>query len=178
MDGYQSSLPLVLIPPINPFTYVIKWIEFTSADKAALKQKSYHHLSCIPCLKPLQQRLEPYQLLRHHPQDHLNSYILPHSKTYWNWKIIYLTNLTKQDSTEHHNSLLWILCQHISLLSPMPNQLHDTPIPIIKESLDHDVQWGIITPVQIGTPVEWCSPMVVTSKKDGTPQKKLSIFKT
>ena len=60
----------------------------------------------------------------------------------------------------------------------MPNQLHDTPIPIIKESLDHDVQWGIITPVQIGTPVEWCSPMVVTSKKDGTPQKKLSIFKT
>ena len=37
MDGDQSSLPLVLIPLINPFTYVIKGIEFTSVDRAALK---------------------------------------------------------------------------------------------------------------------------------------------
>ena len=35
---------------------------------------------------------------------------------------------------------------------------------IIKESLDHDVQQSTITPVPIGTPVKWCSPMVVTSK--------------
>ena len=89
IDEYQSSLPLVPIPPINPFTYIIKWIEFTSADRAALKQKSYHHLSHIPCLKPLHQRLQPYQLPRHHPPDHLNSHILIHSKTYWNWKIIF-----------------------------------------------------------------------------------------
>ena len=82
MDGYQSSLPLVLIPPINLFTYVIKWIKFISAERTALKQKSYHHLSHIPCLKPLHWRLQPYQLSRHHPPDYLNSYILPHSKTY------------------------------------------------------------------------------------------------
>ena len=117
-------LLLVLIPLINPFTYVKKWIEFTSAARAALKQKSYY-LSHIPCLKPLQWRLQPYQLPRHHSPDHLNSHILPPSKTYWNWKIIYQTNLAKQHSTEHHHSLLWILCQHIS---PMPNQLHNTPL--------------------------------------------------
>ena len=57
-----------------------------------------------------------------------------------------------------------------------------TPIPIpihwkkiIKESLDHDVQLGIINPVPTGTPVEWCSPMVVTSKKDETPWKTVNL---
>ena len=37
------------------------------------------------------------------------------------------------------------------------------------------MQWGIITPVSIGTPIEWCSPMVVTSKKVGTLQKTVHL---
>ena len=49
---------------------------------------------------------------------------------------------------------------------------HHTPIPFhwkkeVTESLDRDVERGIIAPVPIGTPVEWCSPMVVTAKKNG-----------
>ena len=51
---------------------------------------------------------------------------------------------------------------------------HHMPIPIpfhwkeeVTESLDRDVERGIIAPVLIGTPVEWCSPMVVTAKKNG-----------
>ena len=59
-----------------------------SVDKTALKQKSCQHLSNIPCLKPLHWRLQPYQLPRHHPPDHLNSHILQQSETYQNWKII------------------------------------------------------------------------------------------
>ena len=50
------------------------------------------------------------------------------------------------------------------------------PIPIhwkkiIEEPLDNNMQQGIITPIPIGTPVEQCSPVIVTSKKDGTPDK-------
>ena len=43
-----------------------------------------------------------------------------------------------------------------------------TPIPVpihyrsdTKAGLDRDVERGIIKPVPIGTPVEWCSPMLV-----------------
>ena len=39
---------------------------------------------------------------------------------------------------------------------PVPDHWKDT----IKESLDRDVQQGIIKKVDIGTLVEWCSPMV------------------
>ena len=40
----------------------------------------------------------------------------------------------------------------------------------VKRALDEDVRRGIIVPVPIGTPTEWCSTMVVTSKKDGRPR--------
>ena len=43
--------------------------------------------------------------------------------------------------------------------------------------LDSDVEKGIIKPVDIGTPVEWCSPMVITSKKDGTPRRTIDLQK-
>ena len=46
---------------------------------------------------------------------------------------------------------------------------------IIKESLDYNVQQGIITPVPIGTSVEWYNPMIVTSKKDGAPRKTVDL---
>ena len=41
----------------------------------------------------------------------------------------------------------------------------------MKESLDRDVERGIIAPV----PVEWCSPMVVTAKKNGKPRKTIDL---
>ena len=51
-----------------------------------------------------------------------------------------------------------------------------TPIPIphhwkaaIKKSLDDDVRKGIIKPV------EWCSPMVVSKKKDGSPRRTIDL---
>ena len=59
-----------------------------------------------------------------------------------------------------------------------------TPVPIpihwreqVKESLDRDVRDGIIEPVPIGEPVTWCSPMVVTAKKDGTPRRTVDLQK-
>ena len=42
----------------------------------------------------------------------------------------------------------------------------------IKASLDLDIQRGIIKPIPIGTPVTWCSPMVIVRKKDGTPRRR------
>ena len=45
----------------------------------------------------------------------------------------------------------------------------------MKESLDRDVERGIIAPVLIGTPVEWCSPMVVTAKKNGKPSRTIDL---
>ena len=59
-----------------------------------------------------------------------------------------------------------------------------TPIPIpihwksqVKEQLDQDVEKGIIEPVPIGEPVTWCSPMVVTTKKDGRPRRTVDLQK-
>ena len=59
-----------------------------------------------------------------------------------------------------------------------------TPIPIlfhwkkeIKESLDADVQKGIIEPVPIGEPVEWCSHMVVIAKKNCKPRGTIDLQK-
>ena len=59
---------------------------------------------------------------------------------------------------------------------------HHMPIPIPfhwkkepKESLDRDVERGIIAPVLIGTPVEWCRPMVVIAKKTGKPRRTIDL---
>ena len=54
------------------------------------------------------------------------------------------------------------------------------PIPFhwkkeVKESLDRDVERGIIAPVPIGTPVEWCSPMIVRAKKNGKPRTTIDL---
>ena len=61
---------------------------------------------------------------------------------------------------------------HIHLKSNAVPYARHTPIPIphhwrstIKEGLDLDVQKGIIKPVDINTPVEWCAPMVSPLKK-------------
>ena len=63
----------------------------------------------------------------------------------------------------------------------VPHARH-APIPIphhwktkVKESLDRDVERGIIAPVPIGSPVTWCSPMVVVSKEDGSPRRTIDF---
>jgi len=59
-----------------------------------------------------------------------------------------------------------------------------TPYPVphhwkaeVKASLDRDVKRGIITPVPIGMPVTWCSPMVVVCKADGSPRRTIDFQK-
>ena len=47
----------------------------------------------------------------------------------------------------------------------------------MKESLDADVQEGNIEPVPIGEPVEWCSHMVVVTKKNGKPRRTIDLQK-
>ena len=71
---------------------------------------------------------------------------------------------------------------HIHLNENAKPYTRRTPIPIsfhwkkeVKESLDRDVERGIIAPVPIGTPVEWCSPMVVTAKKNGKPRRTIDL---
>ena len=67
---------------------------------------------------------------------------------------------------------------HIHLKEGAVPRARHTPIPVpyhlrdaTKESIDADVAKGILAPVPIGTPTEWCSRMVVQSKKDGRPRR-------
>ena len=64
-----------------------------------------------------------------------------------------------------------------------PSAVH-CPIPVphhwkkaVKDALDQDVALGIIEPVPQGTPTVWCSRMVVTPKKDGTPRRTVDLQK-
>ena len=57
-----------------------------------------------------------------------------------------------------------------------------TPIPIplnwkeeVKANIDKDVQDGILESVPIGEPVSWCSPMIVTTKKNGSPRRTVDL---
>ena len=66
---------------------------------------------------------------------------------------------------------------HIHLKPNAVPYARHTPIPApnnwkkdVKMSIDRDVQREIITTVLIGIPVEWCAPMIVVAKKDGTPR--------
>ena len=47
----------------------------------------------------------------------------------------------------------------------------------VKRKLDKDVADGIIEEVPIGEPVSWCSPMVVTSKADGSARRTVDLQK-
>ena len=62
---------------------------------------------------------------------------------------------------------------HIHLKEEATPHAHHVPIPVpyhwkkqVKADLDLDVERGIIQPVSIGTPVSWCSKMIVTPKKE------------
>ena len=56
------------------------------------------------------------------------------------------------------------------------------PIPLhwrdeVKANLDEDVINRIIEQVPIGEPVSWCSPMIVTTRKDGRPRRTIDLQK-
>ena len=68
--------------------------------------------------------------------------------------------------------------QHIHLINEhvVPHAVH-TPLSVpyhleaaVKEILRKWVLQGIITPVNVGEEVNWCTRMVVVAKKDGTPR--------
>lgn len=59
---------------------------------------------------------------------------------------------------------------------------HHTPIPVaihwqdkVKEGLDRDIKLGVIEQVSEGTPVTWCSRMVIAAKKSGEPRRTVDF---
>ena len=42
------------------------------------------------------------------------------------------------------------------------------------QALWEDVKRGIITPVPVGMPTDWCSTMVITAKKNGKPRRTIN----
>ena len=70
---------------------------------------------------------------------------------------------------------------HIHLKPDAKPHAQHVPIPIpfhwksdVKNDLDLDVERG---PVPIGTPVQWCSRMLVTAKKNGKPRRVVDFQK-
>jgi hypothetical protein len=54
------------------------------------------------------------------------------------------------------------------------------PVPIhwrekVKAGLDRDVRLGVIEPVPVGEPVEWCHRMVICAKKNGEPRRTVDF---
>ena len=71
---------------------------------------------------------------------------------------------------------------HIHLKQNAIPYARHSPIPVphhwkaeVKCSLDRDVERGIIEQVPIGTPVEWYAPMIIVSKKDGSPRRTIDL---
>ena len=69
---------------------------------------------------------------------------------------------------------------HIHLNDNAIPKAKQNPIPApyhyreeVKKGLWDDVKRGIITPVPIGTPTDWCSTMVITAKKNGKPRRTM-----
>ena len=69
---------------------------------------------------------------------------------------------------------------HIHLKDVAIPKAKHNPIPIpyhyreeVKKALWDDVEKGIITPVPIGTPTDWCSTMIITAKKNGKPRRSV-----
>ena len=45
----------------------------------------------------------------------------------------------------------------------------------VKKDLDRDVALGVIEPVPINTPVDWCARMLVVPKQDGSPRRTVDF---
>ena len=48
---------------------------------------------------------------------------------------------------------------------------------LVKRQLDEDVRKGILEPVPVGEPTEWCARMVVVAKKSGQPRRTIDYQK-
>ena len=66
---------------------------------------------------------------------------------------------------------------HIHLKNDATPFAVNSPLPIayhwrdaVTQILDNYVDSGILTHVEVGEPVEWCTRMIVIAKKDGTPR--------
>ena len=73
---------------------------------------------------------------------------------------------------------------HIHVDPEAKPHAHHVPIPVpfhwkeqVKQDLDNDIAREIIEPVPIGSPVDWCSKMIVTAKKMD-PHAESLIFKS
>ena len=69
---------------------------------------------------------------------------------------------------------------HIHLKEGAVAKARHNPIPVpyhlkepVRQALMKDVERGILKPVPIGTPTDWCSTMVITTKKDGRPRRTI-----
>ena len=47
----------------------------------------------------------------------------------------------------------------------------------VKRQLDNDVKMGVLAKVPVGKPLEWCSRMMVVTKKDPTKPRRTVDFK-
>ena len=73
---------------------------------------------------------------------------------------------------------------HIHLKPNATPYANHVPIPVpyhwkeqVRNDLESDVERGIIQPVPIGSPVTWCSKMIVTPKKNGKPRRVVDFQK-
>ena len=69
---------------------------------------------------------------------------------------------------------------HIHLKDGAVAKARHNPIPVpyhfkepVRQALMKDVERGILKPVPIGMPTDWCSTMVITTKKDGRPRRTI-----
>ncbi len=74
-----------------------------------------------------------------------------------------------------------LVIKHKGGVEPEPVAVH-SPIPVphhfkkkVKEDLDRDCKMGVIEPVPANIATTWCSRMVVTPKKDGTPRRVVDL---
>lgn len=95
---------------------------------------------------------------------------------------------------DYYKSSTFNTCEHqpLPMMSGPPMRLmmdpnakpvaYHSPIPVpvhwqgsVKAGLDRDVQLGVIEPVPVGTPVTWCSRMVIAVKKSGEPRRTIDF---
>ena len=95
---------------------------------------------------------------------------------------------------EHYKASAFNTCDHQPLPmmhgEPMailvdpavnPRAVHKpVPVPLhwheeVKQQLESDCRLGVIKRVPVGTPVTWCSPMVVVPKLDGSPRRTVVL---
>ena len=61
----------------------------------------------------------------------------------------------------------------VSVTKPAPVPLHFRKE--VKAGLDTDVVEGVLEGVPMGTPDTWCTRMVITPKKNGTPRRTIDL---